>query len=306
MPASKLAVGLLTAFLAFPAAAEPEPPLVAVGSNTMRPLLEAWAREMSRADPGRVLEIESLGSGTGPPALIAGRAALAPMSREMRPAEQAAFEARFGHPPTPFRVAVDAVVVFVHRGNPVDGLSLAEIDAVYSSTRSCGSADPVRRWGELGASGDWAERSVRACGRSISSGTHAFFRERALCGGHFRLDLLEQPGAGSVERFVAEGLCGIGYGGLDARKAPVKLLWVAPAAGEPPRAPSDEEIFGGSYPLSRHLLLYANVPDAGLPPRVAGFLRFVLSETGQAIVADTGFLPLTPADRDTELAKLDR
>jgi phosphate transport system substrate-binding protein len=270
-------------------------------------MLEAWAAARDAFDPGLVIEIESLGSSTGPPALIAGRAAMASMSRRMRPAELAAFQARFGYAPTPIRVSVDAVLVFVSVENPVDALALPELDAIYSSTLSCGVADPVERWGDVGARGDWARRSVRVCGRGESSGTHAFFRERALCGGHFRDDLLLQPGAASVERFVAEGLCGIGYGGLGARRAPVKVLPVSTAAGTEPVAPTDAEIFAGGYPLARHLLLYINLPPDGAPPEpLARFLRYVLSSQGQEILARMGFLPLGRADREAELAKLGR
>ena len=297
------AAGLLHAGLApGPAAAGP---LVAVGSDTMRPLLEAWADARQAFDPALVLELETLGSSTGPPALIAGRAALAPMTRPMRPAERAAFEGRFGYAPTALRVAVDAVLVFVHEENTIDELALAEVDALYSSTRACGARDPVRRWGELGATGDWAGRSVRVCGRGQSSGTHAFFRQRALCGGRFRPDVLVQPGAASVERFVAEGLCGIGYGGLAARDADVKVLPISAAAGATAVEPADPAIFSGSYPLSRSLLIYVNAPPGGgIAPELDAFLRFALSEAGQAIVTRTGFLPLDAAGRQAELDKL--
>jgi phosphate transport system substrate-binding protein len=297
---------LLGALLALAAAAAPGDALVAAGSDAMAPLLERWAEDLAEAGSPVRLEIDARGSTIAPPALVSGRAALAAMSREMRWTELEVFRSRYGHDPMRLRLALDAVVVFVHPSNGLDALSLAQLDSLYSSTLRCGAVARARRWADVGSMGGWGSRAVHVCGLGRLSGTRGFFRERALCGGYFREDVREQPGSRSVLRFVAEGLCGIGYAPLSADTSGVRVLRLGSADGSDPVSPSPETIYAGSYPLRRYLNVYVNRSEGrALAGPLDRLLRHALSRAGQAAVAELGYLPLPEPLRQAELARLD-
>ncbi len=278
--------------------------LVVVGSDTMAALVRAWAGDVQRGDAAFRFEIEALGSSTAPPALVSGRASLGAMTREMKWAEREAFRSRYGRDPVALRVAFDAVVVFVHPESSLEALTIPELDAIYSRTRRCGSSAPVQRWEDVGEVGPRAGSFVLPCGRSRRSGTRDFFRERALCGGFFREDLREQPGAGSVVRFVAEDLCGIGYSGLATPREGVRELALAVDADAAPAPASAAAIYAGSYPLMRFLYLYLDRdPTLPLPPEVEAFVRHALSPAEER-AREAGYLPLPGELLSEELAKL--
>jgi phosphate transport system substrate-binding protein len=283
-------------------AGNPAPVRVA-GSKLILPLVEAWSRQLDAR--GIPVEAEGRGSSTGPPALLAERADVAGMGRAMQRAETDAFRRRFGAEPTAIPVAVDAVVVLVNPRNPLERISLVELDAVFSMTRYCGAAAGVRTWGELGVEGAWAARSIGLYGRDWASPAHAFMRRAALCGGVFRTEIRETPGGGSVVKSVAESVYGIGYTHRGDVTAEVKPLALARRRGEPYAAPTAEKIASGAYPLSRRLLLYVRRPRGeALAPTVAEFIRHVLSERGQAVVEQLGYVPVPPETVAESLAAL--
>jgi len=272
----------------------------------MAPLLLSWAQGLYGSDAAAHLEIDARGSSTGPPALVSGRAQLAAMSREMKWAELEVFRTRYGYEPQRVRVAVDAVVVFVQEDNSLQSLPVPWLDAIYSKTLACGAPRMARRWQDVGVTGPWASRVIHACGLPRMSGTRSFFRQRALCGGRFREDLRDQPGGQSAVRFVAEGFCGIGYGDLQVDGPGVRVLSLAPEENAEAVVPSAETIYAGAYPLSRFLNLYVNrAPGHAVPEPLAQFLRYVLSDAGQAQVVELGLLPLAPDTRAAELAALE-
>jgi phosphate transport system substrate-binding protein len=272
----------------------------------MAPLLRSWAQGLYGSDAAAHLEIDARGSSTGPPALVSGRAPLASMSREMKWAELEVFRTQYGYEPQRVRVAVDAVVVFVQVDSSLQSLPVPWLDAIYSKTLACGAPRTARRWQDVGVTGPWASRVIHPCGLPRTSGTRSFFRQRALCGGRYREDLRDQPGGQSAVRFVAEGFCGIGYGGLQVEASGVRILSLAPEASAEAVVPSAETIYAGTYPLSRFLNLYVNrAPGQPLPEPVAQFLRYVLSDAGQARVAELGLLPLAPDTRAAERVALE-
>ena len=124
--------------------------LSSVGSDTLANLMTLWAEQFSSQYPNVNIQIQAAGSSTAPPALTEGTANLGPMSRKMKDKELAEFEAKFNYKPTPVRVAIDALAVYVHKDNPLAGLTIAQVDAVFSTTRKCGAAADVRRWGGVG------------------------------------------------------------------------------------------------------------------------------------------------------------
>jgi phosphate transport system substrate-binding protein len=135
--------------------------LSSVGSDTLANLMTLWAEEFKRLYPNVNVQIQAAGSSTAPPALTEGTSNLGPMSRLMKDKEIEAFERKYGYKPTPVAVAIDALAVFVHKDNPIEGLSIEQVDAVFSSTRTCGAAASIESGGQLGLGGAWAARELQ-------------------------------------------------------------------------------------------------------------------------------------------------
>ncbi|NNK33035.1 MAG: phosphate-binding protein, partial [Xanthomonadales bacterium] len=177
--------------------------LSSVGSDTLANLMTLWAEEFKRAYPNVNVQIQAAGSSTAPPALTERTSNLGPMSRMMKDKEVEAFEKRHGYKPTPIAVAIDALAVFVHKDNPVEGLSLDQTDAIFSSTRTCGGSEDILNWGQLGLPGAWESRGIQLYGRNSVSGTYGYFKQHALCKGDFKNTVNEQPGSASVVQSVS-------------------------------------------------------------------------------------------------------
>src|SRR5688572_28784977 len=140
-----------------------------IGSDTLNNLMTLWAEGYKAQYPNVKIEIEGKGSSTAPPALIAGTAQFGPMSRPMKPSEADEFEKRFGYRPTPIAVAVDALAVFVSKDNPIECLTMQQVDAIFSKTRKGGLDQDIANWGELGLAGEWASRPISLYGRNSAS-----------------------------------------------------------------------------------------------------------------------------------------
>jgi phosphate transport system substrate-binding protein len=270
--------------------------LKTIGSDTMNNLMALWGEDFTRLYPNVKLEVEGKGSSTAPPALTAATSTFGPMSRTMKAEEIDAFEARFGYPPTPVRTAMDTIGVFVHKDNPIKGLSLQQIDAIFSKTRRGGRADDIRTWGDLGLTGEWADKPISLYGRNSASGTYGYFKEHALFKGDYKDSVKEQPGSSSVIQGVASDRYGIGYSGIGYKTADVRAVPLAHKDGAPFIAASMDNAYSGEYPLARFLYLYVNyAPGSQLDPLRAEFLRFVLSRPGQESVVKDGYIPLPAA-----------
>src|SRR4030095_12213710 len=153
--------------------------LNSIGSDTLNNLMTLWAEGFRAIYPNVNIQIEGKGSSTAPPALIESTAQLGPMSREMKAAQIDKFEKKYGYKPTEIKVAIDALAVFVHKDNPVKGLTLAQLDSIFSGTFKRGGK-PITTWGEAGLSGSWAPRPISLYGRNSASGTYGFFKEHVL------------------------------------------------------------------------------------------------------------------------------
>jgi phosphate transport system substrate-binding protein len=279
--------------------------LGSVGSDTMNNLLTLWGESFSRIYPNVKLQVEGKGSSTAPPALIAGTAQLGPMSRPMKPSEIDQFEKKYGYKPTDVRTSYDALAIFVHRDNPLEKLTLAQADAIFAKTRKRGHKD-VTKWGDLGLTGDWANRALSLYGRNSASGTYGFFKEHVLQNGDYKDTVKEQPGSASVVNGVTEDRYGVGYSGIGYKTSGVKLVPLGETDGGPFSSGSYEDVTSGTYPLSRFLFLYVNkAPGKPADPLVRELLKFVLSREGQEVVVKDGYLPLTPAIVKEEQAKLE-
>jgi phosphate transport system substrate-binding protein len=277
-----------------------------IGSDTLNNLMTFWSEGFRKEYPNVRIQVEGKGSSTAPPALIAGTAQLGPMSRAMKSTELDAFEQKFGYPPTQIRVAVDALAVYLHKDNPIDQLTLEQVDAIFSKTRRCGASLGVSTWGELGATGGWAAKPIRLYGRNSASGTYGYFKTVALCKGDFQDTVKEQPGSASVVQGVTEDVYGVGYSGIGYKTSGVKAVELAKKAGDPYGTVAPADVYAGKYPLARFLYVYVNKPpNSPADPLMREFVRYVLSKAGQEIVVKDGYLPIGFDIVEKELSKLD-
>jgi phosphate transport system substrate-binding protein len=279
--------------------------LSSIGSDTMNNLLTLWLEGFKKFYPNVNIQVEGKGSSTAPPALISGTAQLGPMSRDMKQEEIDAFEKKFGYKPTELRVSIDALAVYVNKDNPLTGLNMPQVDAIFSKTRRGGYKTDISKWGDVGLTGDWANRGISLYGRNSASGTYGYFKEHALYKGDFKDQVKEQPGSASVVQGVTEDRYGIGYSGIGYRTSGVRPLLLAKSETDEYHSGNYENCLNGKYPLSRFLNIYINrPPNKPVDPLLKEFLKFVLSFEGQEIVVKDGYLPLTYDLVQNELAKL--
>jgi phosphate transport system substrate-binding protein len=265
-----------------------------VGSDTMNNLVSLWAEGFKKFYPGVSEGIEGKGSASAPPALTEGTCTFGPMSRDWKPAEIDAFKEKHGYAPTTVPGAIDMLAVFVHKDNPLAGLSLQQIDAIFSKNRTGGAKADIRTWGDLGLGGEWKDKPISLYGRNATSGTYGYFKEHALFKGDFKPTVKEQPGSSAVVQAVANDKFAIGYSGIGYRTAGVRAVPLAAKDGDGPVAPEPANAYSGDYPLARFLLLSVNhKPGGQLDPLRREFIRYVLSASGQADVKKDGYLPVT-------------
>ncbi|MBY4678691.1 PstS family phosphate ABC transporter substrate-binding protein [Marinobacterium arenosum] len=279
--------------------------LSSVGSDTLANLMTLWAEEFKRNYPNVNIQIQAAGSSTAPPALTEGTSNLGPMSRKMKDKEIEAFEKKFGYKPTPVAVAIDALAVYVHKDNPVKGMSIADVDAIFSSTRKCGNAADITTWGELGVEGALASKNIQLFGRNSVSGTYGYFKKKALCKGDYKNNVNEQPGSASVVQSVSTSLNGIGYSGIGYKTSSVRAIPLAKKPGQPFVEATAENSLNGSYPLARSLYVYVNKkPGQPLSPLEREFLKMVMSKVGQEVVVKDGYIPLPAKLVEKQMAAL--
>ena len=266
--------------------------LSSVGSDTLANLMTLWAEEFNREYPNVNIQIQAAGSSTAPPALTEGTSNLGPMSREMKDDELVAFEDKYGYKPTAVPVAIDALAVLVNKDNPIKGLTIPQVDAIFSSTRKCGHEADIETWGDAGVA-VWGAKSIQLYGRNSVSGTYGYFKEHALCKGDFKSNVNEQPGSASVVQSVTSSVNGIGYSGMGYTTSGVKMVPLAKKAGEAFVEATPENAIKGAYPLTRYLYVYVNKkPNQPLAPLENEFMKMVLSKAGQQVVIKDGYIPL--------------
>ena len=265
--------------------------LSSVGSDSLANLMTLWAEEYKKAYPNVNIQIQAAGSSTAPPALTEGTANLGPMSRAMKDNELQAFEEKFGYKPTAVPVAIDALAVFVHKDNPIKQLTMQQVDGIFSATKLCGGSD-ISKWGDLGLTGEWADKPIQLFGRNSVSGTYGYFKEEGLCKGDFKANVNEQPGSASVVQSISSTINAIGYSGIGYRTASVRAVPLVNKKGEVEEA-NETNALSGKYPLARFFYVYVNkAPNKPLSPLEAEFVKLVLSQQGQQVVVKDGYIPL--------------
>lgn len=279
--------------------------IISVGSDTLANLMTLWAEEFKRLYPNVNVQIQAAGSSTAPPALTEGTSNFGPMSRKMKDKEIASFESKHGYKPTPIAVAIDALAVYVHKDNPIAGLSIPQVDAIFSATRKCNNVSDITTWGQLGLTGEWANRPIQLYGRNSVSGTYGYFKDEALCKGDYKNSVNEQPGSASVVQGVTKSINGIGYSGIGYKTSGVKAVALAKKEGGEFIAANPVTASTGKYPLGRFLYIYVNKhPNKPLGPLESEFVRMILSKTGQQVVVKDGYIPLPAQVAGKEMSKL--
>ena len=268
--------------------------LNSIGSDTLNNLMTLWAEGFRKQYPNVKIQIEGKGSSTAPPALIEGTAQLGPMSRKMKGKEEDKFESKFGYKPIAFPVAIDALAVYVNKDNPIEGMTMEQVDAVFSKTRRRGYEQDITTWGQFSLNGPWKNKPLSLYGRNSASGTYGFFKKKVLKNGDYKDQVKEQPGSASVVQGVTEDQVGVGYSGIGYKTSGVRAIPLASKEGKPFVEPTFENASKGMYPLARFLYVYVNkAPGKPLSPLVKEFMKFVYSEAGQRVVIKDGYFPLS-------------
>ena len=288
------------------------------GSDTMYPLLTRLSTEFRRRQPQVSIDVKGGGSAKALADFLrvpnpqkaseekAGQILLVSSSRELMPSEVRQFSNSHGHDPIAIPVALDAVALYVHRDNPIKGLTLDQVDAIFSLSRNRGYPIDVVSWGQLGLSADWQHAPIRMFGRDRRSGTRTFFQEHVLAGGDFKPTMQEEPGAASVILALSQSPLGIAFNGLGLHSSLVRLVPLAEKQGAPFVAPSDATLADQTYPLRRVLYLYLDTSSpASLNPAAKEFVSFISSREGQEAVIRAGFFPLPMTQIQQTLAALD-
>jgi phosphate transport system substrate-binding protein len=256
-------------------------------------LAEQLAAAIRQHHPGFVVRPEDFQS-TEAGAWWEDKDTLALLSEAMGAQEIAAFQRQWEYPPQRLRVAISAVAIVVHRGNPIvdKGVTLRELDAVFSATRLRGHS-PVRYWRDLGIETENAE-AIALEGLDVSSSLYVYFKSHVLLDGGFKSDVSRMPGSAKVVESVSEEQAAIGYVGLQALNNTVAVVPVSQTAEQAPVAPTQENVLQRHYPLAHWVYLYINrKPGTGLNDSKRELVDFIYSRSGQKVMAELGFIPLT-------------
>ena len=292
-----------------------------VGADVMDQITLGWIQMFRKAYPHLSVTMEARSSGSGAPGLIDGRADAAPVGRELLPAERAAFVKKFGYAPLRIKVATGSVgtlsktastVVLVDKNNPISGLTMAQLDAIYSTSRLRGDAD-ISTWGQLGLKGAWAKRPIHLYGLRSPNGIEQYVKMVVMKGGDYKHDIQFVEGEGFTHAFTVaahdiekDQPGGLTYAMLCNLTKGTKVVPLAAKPGGPFLMPTLQNIYTHAYPLSRYVYIFVNrPPGTKLDPVVKQFLTLVLSRQGQSVIAKEGvYIPLTPAVAREELKKL--
>lgn len=276
-----------------------------IGSDTMNNMMSLWAEGFKGMYPNVRVEIEGKGSSTAPPALISATANFGPMSRAIKNKESDAFEKRFGYKPTQLPTSIDMMAIYVNKDNPITGMSLPQVDAIFSKSRKLGYDTAINQWGQVGLTGVWAKQPISLYGRNSASGTYGYFKKHVLGKGDYRDSVKEQPGSSAVVQGIASDKYGIGYSGIGYKTADVKAISLSREHGGELIPATPNHAYTGDYPLSRFLLLAINYkPGSQLDPLRKEFIKYIFSKQGQLDVVKDGYYPITAQIAKEVLASL--
>jgi phosphate transport system substrate-binding protein len=237
--------------------------------------------------------------------LVSGHVALFASSNPMSDEDRKDFNSRYGYDVTEFPIAMDAVAIYVNAQNPIKGLTMEQVDAIFGKDRKRGLRTDVAKWGDLGLENGWESLPIHLYGRDKKSGTRTFFMQEVLGGGQLKSDVVEEAGSASEILDISRDPIGIGYAGIGFQASTVRVVPLARTAGSEFVPPTAEAATSGAYPLARYLYLYAKkAPGTNLDSDVLEFLKFINSREGQETIVRAGFFPLPAAQVTKNLQSL--
>jgi len=292
----------------------------------MRQLLTAWERDFQRFQPGVKLEYRMFGTSSAIPALFAGTADIAILGEEIDPAAARTFERVKHYPPLAvdvFTGSVDirnidyAQMVFVHKDNPLTKLSLVELDGIFGEEHRRGTTN-IRTWGQLGLTGEWADRPITPYGWRIDDSFGYYLEQYLLEGSHrwncalHEYSHIPRPDGTIYDHgqqildALAKDRYGIAISNIRYAGPDVKALPLAVTPAGPFVAVTKQTLIDQTYPLARIIPAIVDRPHGKpLDPKVREFLRYLLSREGQQVVlVDGRYLPLSPVAAQKQLEKL--
>ncbi len=259
------------------------------GSDTMVNLAQSWAEAYQKVEPKVEVEVSGGGSGVGIAALIKGTIHLATASRNIKEQEIEQTRESTGREPVDFVVGYDALAIFVHKDNPIEEITFDQLTEIFAEDGR------ITKWSELGVQlpGRQYDEIVRVS-RQSSSGTYEFLRERVMDQEDFKLGSRDMNGSKEVVELVAHVPSAIGYSGMGYETPEVKMLRVSAKDDQPPCAPTVASVLNREYPIARTLHLYTlGEPEGALKE----YIEWIMSDPGQAIVQQAGYVPLPPQSR---------
>jgi phosphate transport system substrate-binding protein len=290
--------------------------LKGVESNTVTGVQQRWIDGFTKIYPNVRISVDIGGSGQGGPRLTKGTADFAFIAREMMGREEFPFEDKFGYKPLAVSVAggslavkafTDCIVFIVNKDNPLDEITFTQLDAIYSLTHNRGMRDPITTWGQLGLTGEWADKPIHLWGVEIPNGYDTFVNMHVLAHGQWRGEIQTQHTVIPLSDKVAADKYAMSYTGLAWNTNPgTKVLRLAVHKGDTAIPPAFDTVASQQYPLSRTIYIFVNrAPGKPLNPVLQEFIRYALSREGQQAVVDDGiFTPLTTSMDKAELEKL--
>ena len=254
------------------------------GSDTMVNLAQAWAEKYQTEKSEITIEISGGGSGVGISSLTQGLADMANASRKMKAKEIRRAKNEFNLDPQEFTVGKDALAIYVHKDNPIEEITIAQLTAIY------GEGGATNTWTELGVTvtGTSNQKIVRIS-RQNNSGTYAYFRQYVLDDNDFKLGSIDLSGSADVVSMVEKTPGAIGYSGMGYATDGVKMVKVKLDADSLSVAPNAANVINGTYPIARPLLIYTPQTPTGI---VKDYLDWILGKTGQAIIEEMGYVPV--------------
>lgn len=273
--------------------------VVLTGSVALANLITLWTDDFTRQKPDIYISVADAGSAVGVEALLNGSANSVitdmPLSRQ----QEDRFTDLFGYAPTLVPVAMGGVVVYVNSLNPLQEISITQLDAIYSATLLCGTKQFLRNWGQLGVEGELSKNQITALGMTAANGSYQLFKQVALCNGDFHTDFQALAGPAAVEAALTNNTAAIGFYSSARHSAGIRALAIAPLAGEVAISPSIQSIQSGHYPLARMLNVVINLPPGEkASPALQSFLDYARSEAGQAVATEADYVPLPDIKED--------
>ncbi len=274
------------------------------GSSAVATDARAWAAAFARLYPNVPVSVVAKSSGAAIGDMMASASTIGMTSRPLTAAERESYARQYGRPPLEFKVAIDAVAIYVFKDNPLKSITLAQLERIFAATPKSGTV--IERWGHLGLEGDWAERPVNGIGFDTGRGAYETLRELVLRGGEYRATIAAEPVSTSVVQAVGVDPGAIGYASVYYRTARTRILPVQTAGGELSVA-GEADAASGKYPLARYFYLHLGTSSGNAANAAAReFLRFVLSEDGQTTARASGAFAITPALAHAQRAALAR